>query len=361
MEEMKNTGPRVCIVLVNYKTWRDTAECMESLMKSKYGNFQIVVVENGSEDDSMEKLTAWAEGRELMHGAGDFSLSALSTPPATKPLEFAVCPAERSATLEAGTVHGGLPLLYIENARNAGFAGGNNIGLRYALHNTFDYVWLLNNDTVTDPDALDALVDFARKAEKEGKKYGIIGSKLLLYHKPQILQGLGARFNRYSGKSKIIGAREQDLGQYDNMPLEMNYVIGASMFVPKAFLEDVGLMSESYFLYNEENDWSARGRLRGWSVGTAVASKVYHKQGTSTGNSPKKKKWQRTALHYKYRGKILLYKKYYRRQLPFLYLHLFTRSMHYLLRGQFPEAGVIFGEVFGGSSTREKTQAHTGS
>jgi hypothetical protein len=228
-----------------------------------------------------------------------------------------------------------------------GFAGGNNIGMRYALHSNFDYVWLLNNDTVIDSKAITELVNYAEINSKRGVKTGILGSKLMVYHKPDRMQGIGAVFNKYTGKSKIIGAQEIDNGQYDDKEIQCNYVIGAAMFVSKEFLLDVGLMSEEYFLYNEENDWSARAKRKGWGVGVAVASKVYHKQGASTGNSPKKSKWQIQALHYKYRGKIKLYMKYYQPQLPFLYLHLMMRSIKYLTKGNVSEAKVIYAAMFG--------------
>lgn len=338
--------PKVCIVLVNYKTWKDTVECMESIMKSDYSNYQIVVVENGSGDDSWQNLLKWTRG-EMTHTAEPSNpLYKLSFPPAQKPILYFRSHAGESDTLRLGPMEGIMPVLYIKSEMNLGFAGGNNTGIRYALNSGFDYVWLLNNDTVIEKDAISELVRFAEEKSSKGKKLGIIGSKLMVYDKPQKMQGVGAVFNKYSGKSKIIGAQEVDQGQYDNTDIQCNYVIGASMFVSKQFLLDVGLMSEEYFLYNEENDWSARARLKGWDVGVAVKSKVYHKQGASTGNSPKKSKWQIKALNYKYRGKIKLYKKYYRPQLPFLYLHLISRSIKYILKGNRAEAKVIYAAIF---------------
>lgn len=338
--------PKVCIVLVNYKTWQDTVECIESILKSDYRNFQIVVVENGSNDESWNNLLKWTRG-ELTHAVlPDNKLFRLSNPLAQKPLLYYKAYAGESDTLRLGSMENIYPILYIQSKMNMGFAGGNNIGMRYALNSNFEYVWLLNNDTVIEQNAITELVNYAEQKKNEKKKVGIIGSKLLVYHQPEKMQGIGAVFNKYSGKSKIIGAQEVDKGQHDTSEIECNYVIGASMFVSKEFLLDVGLMSEEYFLYNEENDWSARAKQKGWNVGVAVKSKVYHKQGASTGNSPKKSRWQITALNYKYRGKIKLYKKYYRPQLPFLYLHLFIRSIKYILKGNTSEAKVIYAAMF---------------
>ena len=338
--------PSVCIILVNYRTWQDTVECVESILKSSYKNYQIVIVENGSGDESWENMLRWAKG-ELTHGILPTNkLFRLSHPPHHKPLLYFRATPYEAQHMSRGPQQDINPLLFIRSDKNLGFAGGNNIGLGYALHARFDYAWLLNNDTVIEHDAISELVKYCEEEKKKNSKTGIAGSKLLVYHKPDTLQGIGAVFNKFSGKSKIIGAQEKDTGQYDHNGFEMNYVIGAAMFVSREFLLDVGMMSEEYFLYNEENDWAARGRQKGWKVGVAVKSKVYHKQGTSTGNSPKKSRWHVTAMQYKYRGKIRLYKKYYRRQLPFLYFHLITRSLRSVMRGNFDETRVIYASIF---------------
>jgi GT2 family glycosyltransferase len=328
---------KVCVILVNYKTWQDTAECMESVLKASGAEFQIVVVENGSPDDSWEKLIAWADGQITLPVDSENPLYAYSHPPVTKPLNYAVADTASSDTADADVV-------FIRSMENLGFAGGNNIGLRYMLSHGFDYAWLLNNDTVIEQDAIQELVAFMEAPENS--TVGIAGSKLRLYHRPDTLQGLGAIFNPYNGKSRIVGAQQVDHGQFDSQTEGITYAIGAAMFVGRNFLQEVGLMSEDYFLYNEENDWSARAHRAGWKVGIAVKSIVYHKQGASTGNSPKKSKLQIKALQYKYRGKILLYKKYYRKQLPYLYFHLFTRSMRYIAKGNFKEAQVIYAAIF---------------
>ncbi len=333
---------KVCVILVNYKTWQDTAECIESILKNDYRNYQIVVIENGSGDQEWENLIKWVRGDKKAFVKPDNKLFALSNPPSPKPLLYQRATVDESKELNFLHANGIMPLLFIKSENNLGFAGGNNVGLRYALGNNFNYAWLLNNDTVIEKNAITELVKFNEDKRAGNHKIGITGSKLLVYHKPDTLQGLGAQFNKYSGKSKILGAQQKDNGLLDEIDLQFNYVIGAAMFVSREFLLDVGLMSEDYFLYNEENDWGARAKRKGWNVSVATKCKVYHKQGASTGNSPKKSKLQAKALNYKYRGKILLYKKYYRPQLPFLYFHLLTRSMKYILNGNRHEANVIF-------------------
>lgn len=335
--------PSVCIILVNYNTWEDTIECMESVLKNNYTNYQIVVIDNSSTNDSWEQLIKWCRGGAFSKVESGNPLFYLSNPPAEKPVMYLRATVQESDHLRLMNTQGIKPVMFIKSETNLGFAGGNNVGLRYALFNSFDYMWLLNNDTVIEKDAITHLVKFAE--ENTTKNFGILGSKLLLYHKPDTLQGMGAVFNKYSGKSKIIGAQQIDRGQFDASPVPCTYVIGAAMFVSRRFVLDVGLMSEDYFLYNEENDWASRAKKKQWSVTAVAQSRVYHKQGASTGNSPKKSKWQLKALGYKYRGKILLYKKYYRPQLPFLYLHLLSRSLRYMVKGNVQEAMVIYKSI----------------
>lgn len=331
---------RVCVVLVNYKTWQDTANCIESLLRCQSRHIQVVVVENDSPDDSWQQLQDWAAGKVLVDNPEHQPLRHLYEPPVPKPISF------KAFSLKDGfPTQVDEPLVLIQSDKNRGFAGGNNVGLKYMMAGQFSHAWLLNNDTVIEPDAIQALLDFDR--QHAGTKMGIIGSKLRLFHNPSVLQGLGARFNPKTGTSHIIGAQQEDHGQFDQQIHQITYAIGAAMFVSKSFLEHVGLMSEDYFLYNEENDWSARALQKGWQVGVAANSIVYHKQGASTGNSPKKSKWQITALQYKYRGKILLYKRYYKKYMIYLYMHLWKRSFRYLLKGNFREAAVIYRAMLG--------------
>ena len=218
---------------MNWNGWRDTDACLESLARLEYTNYQIVVVDNASADGSEEKLR------------------------------------ER---------HPELTLL--QSGANLGFAGGNNVGLRYALDRGAEYVWLLNNDTLVEPDALTQLV---AKTQRE-PALGLCGSTLLYEAQRDTVQALGgAHYNRWLGTVAHLGQHEPWPQKLDTEKLErrvegrLSYLIGASMLASRRFLETVGLLQPDYFLYFEELDWAARARGR-FRLGYA-ASKYRLSQG----------------------------------------------------------------------------------
>jgi hypothetical protein len=165
----------------------------------------------------------------------------------------------------------GAPLTLIDAGGNLGFAGGNNLGLRYALRDpALAYFWCLNNDTVVERDAIRALVVRMDATHR----VGMCGTVVRYYHRPGTVQALnGSRFKMLSGQSMGIGRNQPAARAMDprRVARETDFVLGASLAVSRAFLETVGFMEESYFLYFEEMDWSVRNRgpfrdrFRSWS------------------------------------------------------------------------------------------------
>ena len=241
----------VAIVIVNYNGSIDTLSCIESLIKSDYKNYRIVIVDNASSSESLISLRLGLENYGNL------------------------------ISEDSNSVYSNGTIILLSSCSNLGFAGGNNIGIRYAI-NTFDqlqYVWLLNNDTTIKSNTLSCLVDYMDNADTQ---LGILGNKLLFLDDHIKIQAIGGTYNKWFARSKHIGAYEVDRGQYDNPIPIMDYVVGASMFVRKSFIENVGYMSEDYFLYFEELDWVLRGKLRGWSMGYTPYAVVLHKEGGST-------------------------------------------------------------------------------
>jgi GT2 family glycosyltransferase len=186
--------------------------------------------------------------------------------------------AERGDVAPAGSP----PLLLVDTGANLGFAGGCNVGLRYAMRQpNCAYVWLLNNDTVVDPDALSALVRRLRSRPDAGQ----CGSRLVHYHDTAVVETLGGeRYDKWFARIRPIGGGQNVAVAADSASVEakMSYVAGASLCVTRAFVEQIGLLDESYFLYYEELDWAARSRGR-FTLAYADDSIVYHKVGASTG------------------------------------------------------------------------------
>lgn len=268
---------RVAIVVLNWNSWQDTLECLESVFRCDYPDYRVIIVDNGSTDGSVERILAWTDGTSAAISAQG-CLQKFVTPPVPKPVQCRVID-RRTAEQEQAAISS--PLLIITAGGNLGFAGGNNVALRYlARQDDWRYVWLLNNDTVISPDALQALV---RRLD-ESPAAGMCGSLLPYYDRPDIIwaQG-GGSLNRWLAKSACIG-NGLPLGQgYSRADVErlMKYVAWASLLVTRQFIEEIGLMSEEYFLYYEEPDWAFRGKHH-FGLVYAPESVVYHKVGMCT-------------------------------------------------------------------------------
>ena len=137
----------VYVILLNWNGWKDTIHCLESLFRSDYSDYRVIVCDNASTDGSMEKIKAWAEGKVMPDEELNDQLKPLVFPPVAKPIAYVEY---NRAEAEAGGngSEKNTPLVLIQNGSNDGFSAGNNVGIRYALKKNADYIWLLNNDTV---------------------------------------------------------------------------------------------------------------------------------------------------------------------------------------------------------------------
>ncbi|HEY5392573.1 MAG TPA: glycosyltransferase family 2 protein [Hanamia sp.] len=295
---------KVYIVIVNYNTFRDTIECLESVLKSTYKNFQIFVVDNSSDNTSADALSNWIINNNYEVNT-DFKH--LVFPLEKKPLShIVVLEADFNDTDEIYDEK-----IIIMRAANKGFAAANNIALNYILQNGHDtsLVWILNNDTVVEKSTLNNLVGFYQHT---ANRMYIAGSTIRDYNNPRIIQSVAGNYNKWMGKHRHIGEGEEDTGQYDNyIPRKMDYVVGASLFLPKLFLEKAGVMCEDYFLYFEELDWMKTGLKYGYSMALVPDAIVYHKEGASiiSGNNNKNDLF--LAEYYSITSRIRFIKKWY--------------------------------------------------
>lgn len=283
--------PLVYIVLVNWNGLKDTIECISSLKKLNYKNFVIVVVDNGSIDNSESVI-------KEMHS----------------------------------------DVVVLQTGSNLGFAGANNIGMELSIAKGADYIWLLNNDTIVDADALkNALLLF-----QEIDKVGAVGSKIYYYHNPNVIWALGGKCNFRTGDAEHIAMNEIDNGQYE-IPIEVDYVVGCSMIIPVEVIKKVGFMDTQYFHLQEDADLSFRIKREGYKLFVMPKSKVWHKTYISTGGiSP-------LYYYYQYRNRLLFLSKFYANNFPTLYIvYRYTRAvLRFLLKERKPSCAfaVIKGSV----------------
>ena len=281
------------IILVNWRNPFDTIECVQSLMRLTYHNFQVVVCDNGSTDDSKGIFRAWAERRVSL------------VPQAKNPTGFLASSAGQSldpsaAFVDAENVNGvyfadpgkvteATPrVVFISIPKNLGFAGGNNVGLRYARERGDGGIyWLLNNDTVVDPESLSHIADkFLRDPG-----CGMVGATIYHYYDPLVIQySCGATANHWLATvSPIVTPRAINQSRTDfEVAIEsrIDYVSGACLAITPDFLDRAGFMDEGYFLYYEELDWAARIPPH-LHIGYAADAIVYHKEGAAIGGKTK--------------------------------------------------------------------------
>jgi GT2 family glycosyltransferase len=329
---------RCVILLVNWNGWRDTVECLDSLFRMENQDFRVVVCDNGSQDDSLQKIRLWAEGGMSVQADAPLRPSAHVASPEQKPIPITTY--NRSLAEAGGDAGEQARLVLVDIGENLGFAGGNNVGLRYILSGRdCEFVWLLNNDTVVEAKALTALVK--RMSETPGA--GICGSTLLEYSHPERIQARGGGYYcKWIGLPWHLGRLEKTTRDADvrNVERWMNYVVGASLFTSRRFVEDVGLLSEEYFLYFEEVDWAIRSRAR-YSLAYAPESIVYHKIGASIGTSSNPRLKSRVCEFYSVRNRLFFTRKYYPYALPTVYLALLLTLAGKCLLGQWERIGMI--------------------
>ncbi len=310
----------VYIIILNWNGWQDTIECLRSVFLNNYPNYHVILCDNYSEDNSLKHTKNWAD----IHGHSY--------------VEYNEKYAETGGSINDSEVD----LILFQNGHNLGFAGGNNVGIKYALSkNDFDFIWLLNNDTVIDKDSLSNMVIRAMKETN----VGICGSTLIYYHTPDKVQAYGgAKYNKWLGIPKHIGVMESFDKKVNVLKIEkkIKYIVGASMLVGKEFLKEVGLMNEEYFLYYEELDWAVRSKNK-YRLLYVYNSIVYHKEGKSIGtNSINKHEKSLKSDYFFYKNKIVFTKKYYPYCLPTIYFSLLIAIINRIRRGQWERVKLLW-------------------
>lgn len=263
---------KIGIVILHYKNWQDTIRCAESVLASTEKPTWVVIVDNASPNDSVAQLMRWAEGAldaYLLEQGAEHILP--------KPLSLLPIDDDTQAPLPGS-------VCLICSKVNGGYAAGNNAGIRPLMRWGADAVWILNNDTIVDKDALGAM----RTRLFSQVRPGLCGSRVHYMNSGLVQCRGGGRTNPWTGLSYLNGHYfSTEAALLDSAAIveeQINFIYGASVMASRAFIEKVGLMDERYFLYCEEQDWaySAKGSF---DLAYAPDAVVYHKEGRSTGFS----------------------------------------------------------------------------
>jgi GT2 family glycosyltransferase len=238
-ESAMKTLPRVFVLILNYNGRDMTIECVESVLKSGYPDFRVLVIDNGSTDGSVRVLRA---------RFGD-------------------------------------AIDYVENHENLGYSGGFNAGLEYAfMKKQADYCLVMNNDTVLDHRAIAELVNAAQTDHKIGFATG----KVYFHDRPDTLQTVGKKEDPVRWNGDHIGYGEIDRGQYDDVA-ERIFTDDIYTLVSRRMYLDIGGYSTMFFLQGEEYDWQARAKRKGYRIMYVPQARLWHKVSMTLGKSSSKK------------------------------------------------------------------------
>ena len=221
--------PLVSIITVNYNESGVTLELLESIRKLSYPNIEVIVVDNASPNDNPDIIK---------EGFPEVNL--------------------------------------IKSAKNLGFAGGNNLGVKQAKG---DYLLFINNDTIVPEGFIEPLVETL----EDNPEIGMVSPKIKFHWDSTLIQYAGyTAMNKWTIRNSSIGYHQKDNGDFDEAR-ETESIHGAAMMVPKKVVEEVGMMTEIYFLYYEEHDWAEMIKRAGYKIYYQPKSFILHKESVSTG------------------------------------------------------------------------------
>ncbi len=261
----------VSVIVVNWNGWRDTILCLQSLFRSRDVTYRVIVCDNGSTDESVDRIRAWAAAELDAFVPPEHPARARCVPPPTRPISFTLVDGAQSAPSRASVADA--KLMLIPNGANLGFAGGNNAGIRLAFEALdSDYVWLLNNDTVVEPDSMRELV---RVAQNDGG-LSLASSRISLLSDPTTIWFEGGEYNPFWATASHV-----PLARFGRS--SRRYLSGCSLLIGRRAWERIGALDDALFMYGEDIDYSIRAERAGLPLRIATESRVLHAVGASSG------------------------------------------------------------------------------
>lgn len=232
LKKMNNS--RILVIIINYNCSQDTILCLKSLEKTEYENFAVYIIDNYSEENSYEILESYVKN------------------------------------LDSSKIK------LFRSEKNLGFAGGVNLGIKYALSENFEFVLLLNPDTMVEPDFLDKILDTTNKSDD----IGIVGCKILFSDRERIFYAGGKISYFFNiGHNLNYGKKNRDSIKGE---VDATFVTGCMMLIRTDLIRDIGFFDEDYFMYIEDVDFCFRALRAGWKIKVNLDAVVYHKESGSS-------------------------------------------------------------------------------
>jgi GT2 family glycosyltransferase len=284
----------VAIIIINWNGYELTKRCLHSLEHILFPDFSIIVVDNGSEDGSFEKLKNEFSGP-----------------------------------------------IFLNNRSNLGFTGGNNTGINFALENGYDYIVLLNNDTEVSPNFLESLI----KMHQSQEKVGLVQPLILFRDNPKNIWSAGGKFNESLCLAKTLGDR-QLIEKYQPKDTLLDWATGCCILIPSQVIQEVGSLENSFFAYFEDVDWSLRIRKAGYKIYLAADSQIFHEGSASSKKAHKEGMLSPKVFYLHARNQLFMLRRHgsWTNKLlawPFHLLKYVGWMAYFCLRGRFKKMNAV--------------------
>lgn len=227
-----NETESVLFVILNFNGWEETLTCIPSVLSQTHPNYHILLIDNGSVDDSINRLKAY---------------------------------------------HNHKKITFVKNPINLGFAGGVNMGIQHAIEGKYPYVVLLNNDAVLTPSWLDTLLKSAVETNAS------ITTGLLLNTSGDKIESTADAYSSWG--LPFPAQRNEPAAKAADSGYSFGGTAGASLYKTSLF-EDIGLFDEKFFAYFEDTDISFRAQLAGHKAYYEKKAIAYHAQGSTSRKMP---------------------------------------------------------------------------
>ena len=286
LNKMNDTNKTIqlAIILVNWNGTDDTINCIESLHKSTFKDYIIIVVDNGSDEFQIKKLID---------------------------CEF--------------------DITLIQTGENLGYTGGNNVGIDYALNLNTKYVLLLNNDTYIASDGLENMMASAESDET----IGVLSPKIFFHPSRHLIWSAGATFNNINLTGNLTGYKKEDKEIY-NQRGEVDYVSGCAMLIRSQVIKEVGNLCDDYFCTCEDIDFCFKVKKQGYRIFYEPAATVWHIESSSSGGSDAPQ-----YAYYQTRNYFLFHNRWAQSLAQLFISHLYfsafivKRALFFIINGNF--------------------------
>jgi len=247
--------PKVYVLILTWNRVHDVITCLSHLDDLDYPNYEVLVIDNGSSDGTVETIKEKFEHIDIL-----------------------------------------------ENGINLGYAGGNNAGLRHALEHGADYMFIVNSDTILPPDIVREMVEVASSSQD----IAAVGAKNLKMSDPSTIWAAYLEMTYDWTLVKVVGNREQDGPEY-TVVQDVDSVVGCGMLLSRRAIQDVGMIDEFLFGYHEDVDWCLRARRKGYRCVYAGTAYLLHRGSSSTDISQEQ---SMPARYFLVRNAIIVARRY---------------------------------------------------